>query len=216
MKEILILDVLNKCDGKLVVGNKNEICNNFKTDTRKIEKGDTFVGIKGENFDGNLLYEKALENGALTCILQNVDIDKDILDKYNDRNIVIVEDTIKAVGILAKYKRSLFDIPVVGITGSGGKTSTKDIVASVVSKKYNVLKTLGIVNTFQFVVINNTQKVMPNTPAIPATIILTRIVNQSSTNILRATMNTMSVKIQIIIFATNINYLPFQNSFCFY
>lgn len=147
MKDILILDILNKCNGKLIIGNKNQTCNNFKTDTRKIEKGDTFVGIKGEKFDGNLLFEKALENGAFTCILQDVSIDEDILKKYKDRNIVIVEDTIKTIGILAKYKRDLFNIPVIGITGSVGKTSTKDIVASVVAKKYKVLKTLGNLNS---------------------------------------------------------------------
>lgn len=147
MKEILILDILKKCNGTLINGKEEQVCINFKTDTRKIEKGDTFVGIKGENFDGNLLYEKALENGATTCILQDVNIKEDILKKYQDRNIVIVKDTIKAIGLLAKYKRSLFNIPVIGITGSVGKTSTKDIVASVVSKKYNVLKTLGNLNS---------------------------------------------------------------------
>ena len=147
MKDILVLDVINKCDGKLVCGNKNDKCVNFKTDTRQIENGDTFVGIKGENFDGNNFFEEALVNGAKICILQDVDIANEIVKKYSDRNIVIVEDTIKAIGILAKYKRSLFDIPVIGITGSVGKTSTKDIVASVVSKKYNVHKTLGNLNS---------------------------------------------------------------------
>lgn len=147
MKDITILDILDKCNGKLVCGNKNSICDNFKTDTRKIEKGDTFVGIKGENFDGNALYEKALEKGATTCILQDVSIDKDVLKKYQDRNIIIVRDTIDTIGKLAKYKRSLFNIPVIGITGSVGKTSTKDIIASVVSKKYNTLKTEGNLNS---------------------------------------------------------------------
>lgn len=147
MKDITVLNVLDKCNGKLVCGNKNSICDNFKTDTRKIEKGDTFVGIKGEKFDGNDLYEKALEKGATTCILQDVSIDKEVLKKYQDRNIIIVRNTIDAIGKLAKYKRSLFNIPVIGITGSVGKTSTKDIIASVVSKKYNTLKTEGNLNS---------------------------------------------------------------------
>ena len=147
MKEILVNDIIEKCNGKLVCGNKDDICTNFKKDTREIKKGDTFVGIKGENFDGNKFFEEALKNGATTCILQGVQIDKEIIKKYSDINIVMVEDTIKAIGILAKYKRSLFNIPVVGVTGSVGKTSTKDIVASVVSKKYNVHKTLGNFNS---------------------------------------------------------------------
>lgn len=147
MKDITILNVLDKCNGNLVCGDKSAVCDNFKTDTRKIEKGDTFVGIKGENFDGNALYEKALEKGATTCILQDVSIDVEVLKKYQDRNIIIVRDTIEAIGKLAKYKRSLFNIPVIGITGSVGKTSTKDIIASVVSKKYNTLKTEGNLNS---------------------------------------------------------------------
>lgn len=147
MKDIIVLDILKKCNGKLLVGNKESICDNFKTDTRHIQTGDTFVGIKGENFDGNMLYEEAFFKGASTCILQCVNITKDKLEKYSDKNIIIVQNTIDALGKLAKYKRSLFDIPVIGITGSVGKTSTKDIIASVVSKKYNTLKTEGNLNS---------------------------------------------------------------------
>lgn len=147
MKEIIVNDILEKCNGRLICGNKNDICTNFNRDTREIKKGDTYVGIKGENFDGNKFFEEALNKGAKTCILQDVKIGEEIIRKYNGRNIVVVDDTIETIGILAKYKRSLFNIPVVGITGSVGKTSTKDIVASVVSKKYNVHKTLGNFNS---------------------------------------------------------------------
>ena len=147
MKEILVLDVIEKCNGTLICGKKDDICINFKTDTRNIEIGDTFVGIKGKNFDGNELFIEALKNGAKTCIIQDLKVRDEIIQKYNDRNIIRVENTKKALGILAKYKRSLFKIPVIGITGSVGKTSTKDIVASVVSKKYNVLKTIGNLNS---------------------------------------------------------------------
>ena len=92
------------------------------------------------------------ENGAKVCILQkdsvkdklNVD---EIKKKYSNRVIILVEDTIRAIQQIAEYKRSLYDIPVVGITGSVGKTSTKDIISSVMAKKYNVLKTLGNFNS---------------------------------------------------------------------
>lgn len=147
MKEILVLDVLEKCEAKLISGNPNDICDNFKIDTRKIERGDTYVGIKGDKIDGNTLFEEALKKGAKNCILQNIVVSKEIIQKYNNRNIIIVKDTIETIGILAKYKRSLFDIPVIGITGSVGKTSTKDIVASIVAKKFNVLKTIGNFNS---------------------------------------------------------------------
>ena len=93
------------------------------------------------------MYEKAFENGAGTCILQGIEIDDNCIEKYKNKNIIIVKDTIKALGLLAKYKREMFNIPVVGVTGSVGKTSTKDIIASVISKKYNTLKTEGNFNS---------------------------------------------------------------------
>ena len=94
-----------------------------------------------ETFDGNLFWEKALENGASTVIVQNVEIEDEKLRKWADKNIIKVEDTLEALYSIARYKRSLYNIPVIAITGSVGKTSTKDIVANVVSKKYKTLKT---------------------------------------------------------------------------
>lgn len=93
------------------------------------------------------MYEKAFENGASTCILQGIEIDDNCIEKYKNKNIIIVKNTIKALGLLAKYKREMFNIPVVGVTGSVGKTSTKDIIASIISKKYNTLKTEGNFNS---------------------------------------------------------------------
>ena len=108
--------------------------------------GDTFIGLKGENFDGNKFCEEALKKGAKICIIQDVILDKEILEEYKDRVIIKVKDTLKAIQQIAKYKRTLYDIPVVAITGSVGKTSTKDMIASVLSQKYNVLKTQGNFN----------------------------------------------------------------------
>ena len=144
--EIKVKDIINICNGKLIMGDENIICDNFSKDTRTIEKNDVYVGIKGENFDGNTLYEQALEKGAKVCLLQGVEIDEEIKNKYSDRAIIMVDDTIKAIQQVASYKRDLYNIPVVAITGSVGKTSTKDIIASVVSEKYKVLKTQGNLN----------------------------------------------------------------------
>ena len=105
MKEIKVKDILKVCNAKIIFGNEEEICNDFSKDTRDIKKGDVYIGIKGENFDGSTLYEQALEKGAKVCILENIDVKKEIKEKYKDRTIVIVEDTIKAIQELAKYKR---------------------------------------------------------------------------------------------------------------
>lgn len=143
MKDITVRDIINKCGGKLLVGdNLEETCNNFCIDTRQIEKGDIYVGIKGDNFDGNLFYKQALENGAKGCIISS-DI---IEEKYDGKFIIKVEDTVKALQDLSKYKRSLYNIEIVAVTGSVGKTSTKDIIASVMGTKYKVLKTKGNFN----------------------------------------------------------------------
>lgn len=139
-------DVINICNGKIVLGREDTVLENFSNDTRTINVGDIYLGIKGENFDGNTLYEEALQKGAKACILQSIDIKEEVKQKYTDRTIIIVENTMDAVQKIAEYKRSLYNIPVVAVTGSVGKTSTKDIIASVMAKKYNVLKTEGNFN----------------------------------------------------------------------
>ena len=152
MKDLYIKDVVKICNAKLLCGNEDEILGEIKKDTREVEQGDTYIGIKGEHFDGNLLYEDALKNGAKVCILEKTSVEsvinlEEIKEKYNDVNIILVDNTVNALQQIASYKRSLYDIPVVGITGSVGKTSTKDIIASVMAKKFNVLKTLGNSNS---------------------------------------------------------------------
>ncbi|MBQ2938721.1 MAG: UDP-N-acetylmuramoyl-tripeptide--D-alanyl-D-alanine ligase [Clostridia bacterium] len=145
MKELKIKEIVEVVDGKLVIGNLDFICGDFCKDTRIIKEGDTYIGIKGENFDGNMLWEQAFEKGAKTIIVQGVDFLKNDLEKFKDRNVIVVKDTIKAISDIARYKRELFgkDFPTVGVTGSVGKTSTKDIIANVVSQKYKTLKTEG-------------------------------------------------------------------------
>ena len=143
MKDLSIKNIIEVTKGKLLVGNEEYVCKSYSKDTRTIKEGDCYIGIKGETFDGNLFWEKALENGASTVIVQNVEIEDEKLKKWADKNIIKVEDTLEALYSIARYKRSLYNIPVIAITGSVGKTSTKDIVANVVSKKYKTLKTEG-------------------------------------------------------------------------
>ena len=142
MPNIYVKDIINKFGGKLLVGNENLILESFSKDTRTINKNDVYIGIKGENFDGNNYYEDAFNKGASCCILDNIDDNID-LSKYKDKTIIKVEDTIKFIQELARYKRSMYNIPVIAVTGSVGKTSTKDIIYEVVKTKYKTLKTEG-------------------------------------------------------------------------
>lgn len=144
--EIKIKDILKICNGRLITGDEEIVCENFSKDTRTIQPNDVYVGIKGERFDGNTLFEQAFEKGAKVCLLQDVIVSNEIKEKYHDRGIIIVEDTIKALQQIASYKRDLYNIPVIAVTGSVGKTSTKDIIANVVGTSYNVLKTDGNLN----------------------------------------------------------------------
>ena len=140
---IYVRDIIRICNGLLYSGNDNIECVNFTKDTRTLNTGDIYVGIKGEVFNGNDFYKEAFDKGASVCIL---DRDTVIDDKYKKYTIVLVDDTIKAIQKLAKYKRSLYNIPFIGITGSVGKTSVKDMVYHVVSSQYKTLCTKGNMN----------------------------------------------------------------------
>ena len=143
MKDIMVKDILKVTGGKLIIGDENKVCNNFSRDTRNINKGDTYIGLKGENFDGSLFWREAFEKGADAVIIQGKNLENEDVGEWKEKVIIQVEDTLKALQEIAKFKRSLYDIPVIAITGSVGKTSTKDMIANVVSQKYKTLKTEG-------------------------------------------------------------------------
>ena len=138
-----IKDIIDITKGNLITGREDFEFENFSKDTRTIQKGDIYIGIKGEKFDGNEFWKQALDNGAEAVIIQDIEITEVEKERYSNKIIVKVEDTLKALYEIAKYKRSLYDIPVIAVTGSVGKTSTKDVIASVVSSKYKTLKTEG-------------------------------------------------------------------------
>lgn len=143
MKNLTVKDILNHTDGKLIIGNEDLECKNFSRDTRKLKKGDIYIGIRGETFDGSKFWRQALENGASCVIVENVDFTDKDKKEFEGKTIIKVENTLEALYNIARYKRSLYDIPVIAITGSVGKTSTKDVVANVVNQKYRTLKTIG-------------------------------------------------------------------------
>ena len=108
-------------------------------DTRKEIKDSIFFALKGENFNGNKFAETAIKKGAAYAI-----IDKEKY-KINDKYI-LVDDVLKTLQELAKYYREQFNIIVIGITGSNGKTTTKELINAVLSKKYNTVATSGNLN----------------------------------------------------------------------
>lgn len=109
------------------------------TDTRNIQKDCLFICLKGANFNGNTFAEQALEAGAKYVIA-----DENIFP--DNPQIKIVENALEFLQKLANYHRLKFNIPVIGITGSNGKTTSKELISTVLSKKYNVLFTHGNLN----------------------------------------------------------------------
>ena len=124
---------------------KNQKIKSIKTDTRKIEKGDIFIALKGKNYDGNDFLEEAIKKGAIACITE-----KELLnDKY-----IKVNNSYESLYLIGQYIRKKHNIPLIAITGSNGKTTTKDLIYHILSSKYNVLKSnesknnlIGVSNT---------------------------------------------------------------------
>ena len=109
------------------------------TDTRNVLPGSIFFALKGENFNGNQFAEKALEAGCAYAVIDEKDFQKD--ERY-----LLVDDVLSALQQLANYHRKQLSIPVIGITGSNGKTTSKELIHAVLSQKFNVLATKGNLN----------------------------------------------------------------------
>ncbi|GAA0743772.1 UDP-N-acetylmuramoyl-tripeptide--D-alanyl-D-alanine ligase [Clostridium oceanicum] len=144
MEVITLKEVLEAVEGKLVIKGETEEYNSVSTDTRKIQKGDIFIALKGENFNGNKFTINAIESGASLCIVDEICFKSE--DVLNKSYIVKVKDTGKALLDLARYYKNKLNIKVIAITGSTGKTSTKDLVAATLSNNFKVFKTEGNFN----------------------------------------------------------------------
>ncbi len=109
------------------------------TDTRKIQSGNLFFALKGPNFNANALAKEALDKGALAAVI-------DDLNYATGDKTILVEDGLKALQDLAHDYRNTLSIPIIGLTGSNGKTTTKELLFSVLSQKYHCYATAGNLN----------------------------------------------------------------------
>lgn len=140
-----IKDIISICDATLLCGDENVVCKNYTKDTRTINEGDTYIGIKGENFDGSAFYKEAFLKGANAVIIEKEYVNNNDIEKQ-DKPIVVVDNAIKALKELAEVKRNNSKAKFVGVTGSVGKTSTRDMIYSVINSHYKTLKTEGNFN----------------------------------------------------------------------
>ena len=114
-------------------------CNKVSIDTRNIQLNSFFVAIKGERFDANTFAKEALEKGADYVVIDNPKY-------YIDDRTILVEDSLKALQELAKYHRQFLKLPIIALTGSNGKTTTKELINVVLSKKFRTIATVGNLN----------------------------------------------------------------------
>ena len=114
-------------------------CAGLNTDTRTIREGQLFLALKGENFDGNSFALQALEAGAAYAVVNDT-------VEASDPRLIKVPDTLACLQQLAAYHRQQFDIPVIGLTGTNGKTTTKELIKAVLAAKYRVTATEGNLN----------------------------------------------------------------------
>jgi UDP-N-acetylmuramoyl-tripeptide--D-alanyl-D-alanine ligase len=137
--------VIKAVGGVLIAGAaENNVCG-ISTDSRQVKRGNIFISLQGENFDGHDFVHKAVEKGAALVIISDpAKLDLEKVDKAV--SIIKVFDTLQALGDLAHNYRQRFSLPVIGLTGSSGKTTTKEMMATIIGQKKTILKTEGNLN----------------------------------------------------------------------
>ena len=150
--KLTIEEIVAACGGRLVNGGDIEIDTNVTSvvlDSRKVTQGGVFIATPGERVDGHKFVTSAFSQGVVLAVVSKTpeqfsEETKELVTGWG--SYVLVEDTLHALREIAEYYRRKLDIKVIGITGSSGKTSTKEFIAAVLSEKYQVLKTEGNFN----------------------------------------------------------------------
>lgn len=156
-------EILEAASGRLVCGSKEAGFSGFSIDSRTIKKGDVFIALKGNNFDGHNFIDEAISRGA-AGIIKEVRSQKeksplsppfykggkcgDFQIRKNTVAVIAVEDTLRALGDIAKFKRQKYNFPVIAVTGSAGKTTVKEMIAWLLGKDFNCLKNEGTENNY--------------------------------------------------------------------
>ena len=138
-------EILKATGGAPLRGGHGWSCRGVSTDTRTLAAGNLFIALAGENFDGHSCLTKAAERGAAGLLIR-ADATKKLAAAPEDLPAIGVPDTLRALGDIASDWRRRFPVPLVAITGSSGKTTTKEMVATIAARARNILKTEGNLN----------------------------------------------------------------------
>ena len=134
---LTIAEILQAAQGTLIQGNPNTVITQVSTDSRTLKEGDLFVALVGEKFDGHNFLEGVCQQGAIGAVVSKPVAE---FSQLAPPIIVQVNDTLIALGDIANCHRRKFDLPIIAITGSNGKTTTKDITTSVLAERFSVFK----------------------------------------------------------------------------
>ncbi len=135
-------EIIKATGGKLVQGNLSDKSGPISTDSRRLKQGETFLALKGNNFDGHDFITQALESKVTGLI-----VEKDLVCPVPEGIAIIrVKDTTLALGNIANFQRQKFNLPLIAVTGSNGKTTTKEMIAWILSANARVLKNEGTKN----------------------------------------------------------------------
>jgi len=137
--------VLQATGGVLLSGNAEKVFYGVTTDSRQVKKGNLFVALQGEKYDGHDFVELAIEQGAAGCLVHSA-VQLNLNAAGKEAALIKVADTLQALGDLAHDYRRRFSIPIIGLTGSSGKTTTKEMLAAILSRKKKTLTTEGNLN----------------------------------------------------------------------
>ncbi|MEA4989071.1 MAG: UDP-N-acetylmuramoyl-tripeptide--D-alanyl-D-alanine ligase [Anaerovorax sp.] len=146
MKKITVLEIQNATKGVLICGKQDTMIEGIAIDSREVASQDAFFAIVGEEQDGHIYARKAAEKGCRAIVVHNKQIADEIKEIRSDIAILLVKDTTRALQDLAEWYLSLFPIKKIGVTGSTGKTTTKEMLYAVISQKYKTLRNLGNFN----------------------------------------------------------------------
>lgn len=121
---------------------RDAVVQGYSLDTRTMKPGELFFAVQGERLDGHEYVETALKSGAVAAVVQ-----RDHLEGFaSNKNLIVVEDSLESLQKLARYVRRVWGKPVIAVTGSAGKTTTKELIAKLLSARFSVLKTEGNFN----------------------------------------------------------------------
>lgn len=141
MEQVSLQQIIDACGGRLLWGNADQQISGITIDSRNTAEHTLFIPIAGDKFDGHDFIRAAFDGGAVAALTHRQDTDITL-----DHTLIYVSDTRKALADIARFYRSLFPIPIIAVTGSVGKTTTKDMLASALATVFRVCKTQGNYN----------------------------------------------------------------------